>query len=261
MQIYGCTDPSVIKSLQSASSKGLKVKVFYDPSGSGNLRKKIKNAIPLNRRGLMHKKILIIDEEQIFIGTANFTPTSLCMHDNVILGLHDKQLAHDLQHSTEQKLHAVIGKQTVDFWHLPDFKQDCLKSVLKLLSSAQKSIKIALFTFSHPSILEALQSAKERGVEVLVALDHHMVKGAGQKAVEFLHKSGIPLYTGKGGKLLHHKWCLIDEKSLILGSANWTKSAFRINEDCLLVIHPLTEEQKGKFRRIWKQIEASCKTK
>ncbi|MES2200567.1 MAG: phosphatidylserine/phosphatidylglycerophosphate/cardiolipin synthase family protein [Chlamydiota bacterium] len=257
LQIYGCTDPAVISSLLRASEKGTSVRIFYDPSGSSALYKKIPQATPLIRSGLMHKKILVLDDKTVFIGTANFTPTSLCMHDNVILGLRSKELAYDLQHSLKNRLHYTIGGQEIDLWHLPDFQQECLNNTLHLLSKAEKTIHIALFTFTHPKILEALFAAKERGVKICVALDYYTAKGASLKTVELLQKAHIPLYISKGGKLLHHKWCLIDKSTLLLGSANWTKSAFTINEDCLLVIHALTDFQKKYFDKIWKSIESN----
>ena len=257
LQIYGCTDPTVIHSLQKTITRGALVRIFYDPSGSGPLQKKIPQAMPLIRSGLMHKKILILDEETVFIGTANFTSTSLCMHDNVILGLYSKELAHDLQHSLKNHLHYTIGGQEIDLWHLPDFQQECLKNTLHLISLAKETIHIALFTFTHPEILEALFSAKKRGVNIFVALDYYTARGASRKTAELLQASHIPLYINKGGKLLHHKWCLIDKSTLLLGSANWTKSAFTINEDCLLVIHTLTDLQKKYFWKIWKNIESN----
>jgi cardiolipin synthase A/B len=255
LQIYGCSDNAVIHSLVHAHKKGLPVKVFYDPSGSGPLDKKIPTAIPLIRSGLMHKKILILDEETIFIGTANFTPTSLCMHDNVILGIHSKEMAYDIQHSLKNYLKYKIGGQDIELWHLPDFQQECLKNTLHLLSTAKKTIHISLFTFTHKKILDALLTAKERGVQISVALDYYTSRGASKKTVEFLKKHHIPLYISKGGKLLHHKWCLVDEDTLLIGSANWTKSAFTINEDCLLVVYKLTDFQKSYFRKIWKNIK------
>lgn len=257
LQIYGCTDHTVIHCLQKAITKGTLVRIFYDPSGSGPLQKKIKEATPLIRSGLMHKKILIVDDETILIGTANFTPTSLCMHDNVILGLYSKELAYDIQHSLKNHLQHTIGGQKIDLWHLPDFQQECLKNTLDLISLAKETIHISLFTFTHPKILEALLSAKERGISIFVALDYYTAKGASRKTAELLQASKIPLYINKGGKLLHHKWCLIDKSTLLLGSANWTKSAFTINEDCLLVIHTLTDLQKKHFWKIWKNIESN----
>lgn len=255
LQIYGCTDQIVINSLLKASQRDVCLKIFYDPSGSGSLYKKIPEAVPLIRRGLMHKKILILDNETVFIGTANFTPTSLCMHDNIILGFHSEKLAYDLQHSLKNHSHYKINDQDIDLWHLPDFKEQCLKNTIEMLNLAKKTIHIALFTFTHPKILEALHEAQKRGIQIYVALDYYTAKGASSKATAFLQEANIPVYISKGGKLLHHKWCLIDQETLLIGSANWTKSAFTINEDCLLVIHPLTDSQKKYFEKIWKNIE------
>lgn len=261
MQIYGCTDSGIINSIQSLQKKGVATSVFYDPSGSGALYKKIKGATPLQRQGLMHKKILILDKEKVFIGSTNFTPTSLCMHDNTILGFHSKELAHDILHSPLQHTTYLISGQRIDLWHLPDHRNACIKNLLNLISSAEKSIRIALFTFTHPDILAALKKAQDRGIDVKVALDYSTSLGASAKTVEFLQNKNIPLYIGTKGKLLHHKWCIIDEKTLILGSANWTKSAFTINEDCLLVVYDLTKKQKQQIRRIWAKIEKTAQKK
>jgi len=261
LQIYGCTESAVIHSIQHAQKKGICTSIFYDPSGSGSLNKKIKGAIPLHRRGLMHKKILVTDQEKVFIGSTNLTPTSLCMHDNTILGFHSKELAYDILHSLAQHTSYSIGSQKIDLWHLPDHKHACIKKVLELISSAKKTIRIAMFTFTHPDILKSLEQAQKEGVEVKVALDYSSSIGASATTVQFLQEKKIPFYIGAKGKLLHHKWCLIDETTLILGSANWTKSAFKINEDCLLVVSDLTKKQKKQFQRIWSKIEKTSSKK
>jgi len=255
LQIYGCTDPGVIGSLKNCIKRVESAEIFYDPSGSRSLNLKIPSASPLIRKGLMHKKILIVDRKKIFVGTANFTPTSLCMHDNVIMGLYDEKLANDLLSSPKNRIETVIKGQKIEFWHLPDFRNECLENTLQLLSEAKETLHIALFTFTHRKILDALLEAKQRGVTVKIGLDSSSAIGSGSKTVDLLRKNGIFPRIGKGGKLLHHKWCLIDKKTLILGSANWTKSAFTINEDCLLIVHNLTASQKKFFERVWKNIE------
>jgi phosphatidylserine/phosphatidylglycerophosphate/cardiolipin synthase-like enzyme len=257
LQIYGCTDPNIITSIQNLQKNKISCSVFYDPSGSLELTSKISGATPLYRRGLMHKKILILDNEKVFIGSANFTPTSLCMHDNTVIGFHSQELAYDILYNISQNTSYQIGNQTIELWHLPDQKHACLNKILYSIESAKKTIRIALFTFTHPKILEELFKAKKRGVHVEVALDYSSSLGASSKTVEFLEKRNISLYIGTKTKLLHHKWCLIDNTTLLLGSANWTKSAFAINEDCLLVIYKLNDLQKRQFQKIWSKIESS----
>jgi len=256
IQIYGCTDPHLIDEIKKASKRGADLRLFYDPSGSGDLKKKLPFAIPLPcKNGLMHKKIAIADETLVFLGSANFTPTSLRMHDNLVIGLYQKDLARFIQSSTGNRLTCSLGDQPAEFWHLPDFKHECLERVLSLINEAKSSIHIALFTFTHPQILHALIKANERGVAVRIAIDFYSSQGASKKAIATLHKGNISALISQGGKLLHHKWALIDEHTLLLGSANWTESAFRSNEDCIFILHGLKQDQKKYLRRLWKEIE------
>ena len=73
--------------------------------------------------------------------------------------------------------------------------------------------------------------------------------------IEELCKNGISPLKSEGGKLLHHKWALIDQKTLFLGSANWTRLAFQKNEDCLFILHNLTEKQTNYFLKLWAEIK------
>ena len=258
LQIYGFTEDDLIASLAKAHAKGIFTEIFYDPSASKALQKKLPQAIPLSCKGLMHKKILVSDQTTSFIGTANFTQTSLCMHDNLVIGLYHKELALFLESSLENHLFFTIAGQRAEFWHLPDLQHQCLNRVIHSLQEAKKSIYIALFAFTHKKIIQELILAKKRGVQVFVALDFYNAQGSGKKTIVTLLEADIPLWISPGGgKLLHHKWCSIDEQTLLLGSTNWTQSAFTKNEDCLLILQDLTRPQNICIRKIWKSIESN----
>ena len=84
------------------------------------------------------------------------------------------------------------------------------------------------------------------------------MKGASKKTATLLQSEKIDPLVSKGGKLLHHKWCVIDKSTLLLGSANWTKSAFYKNEDCILMLYNLTKKQNTHFEKIWKDIKSNA---
>ncbi len=255
LQIYGCTDPHILQELKKTSDRNVDISLFYDPSGSGPLNKKLPFATPLQSQGLMHKKILISDDERVFIGSANLTPTSLRMHDNLVVGLYHKELAFFIKNSIENHFLFSIGNQPAEFWHLPDFQNGCLERMIQRIDEASKSIHIALFTFTHPKLIQALIRAKKRKVKIHLTIDHSSSQGASRKAIEELCKNGISPLKSEGGKLLHHKWALIDQKTLFLGSANWTRLAFQKNEDCLFILHNLTEKQTNYFLKLWAEIK------
>jgi phosphatidylserine/phosphatidylglycerophosphate/cardiolipin synthase-like enzyme len=108
-----------------------------------------------------------------------------------------------------------------------------------------------MFTWTHPLHTAHVIAAHQRGVQVEIIIDHHSAMGASQKTVTALQEAGIGVRLGQGPQLLHHKMAWVDEMTLILGSANWTKSAFKKNEDCFLILHDLSSSQRGLLDKLW----------
>jgi phosphatidylserine/phosphatidylglycerophosphate/cardiolipin synthase-like enzyme len=112
-----------------------------------------------------------------------------------------------------------------------------------------------MFTFTHPILTETLIKAKKRGVDVKVAIDFESKKGASNKTIERLKNENIAIFFNPDSKLCHHKYILLDNKTLICGSANWTKSAFNKNFDCFLILYNLDDKQKKFMTKLWKTIQ------
>lgn len=208
----------------------------------------------------MHQKILILDNETVFIGSANMTSASLRMHDNLVIGLVSRPVANFLREHEPYDhgyLKTMVGGQEMEIWLLPDPRGKALTELRKKIRAAHKSIQIALFTFTHPGLVEEVIDAHKRGVHVSIVIDMHSGLGASSKIVEKLRAEGVPVHLSRGIQLLHHKFIYIDEKTLITGSANWTKAAFYKNSDLILALHHLNEEQKKFMNRLWHTVEAS----
>lgn len=256
--MYGITDKDILSLLEHKATEGVRVDLFYDPSASPCLRRGLSPLVftyPINSQGLMHRKILIIDKKQVFLGSANFTPQSLTMHDNLVLGFHSPPLAHFLSESHSSYFSFKSGPQTSELWLLPDVNDQAMDRLQELIRSAQKSIYIAMFTITHPLIAEGLKEAHQRGVKVKCAVDHYTGQGASAGFLQSLSSSGIEVLLSSGKQLLHHKWALIDGKTFISGSANWTRSAFSQNQDCFIILFDLDLKQKKFLDNIWNIIE------
>ena len=154
----------------------------------------------------MHRKIVSLDHAQVFLGSANFTATSLCHHDNLVLGIYSPPLAEFLENPLTTSFSFDLNKQKGEVFLLPDSGQTGLKRLLGCLNEAKVKIWIAMFTLTHPEIAEALIQAKQRGVAVTVAVDYYTAKGASKKTLEALEKEGIKILNSQGRQLLHHKW-------------------------------------------------------
>ena len=260
--MYSITDPEMVALLDHQSHQGIATTVFYDPSATPAKLKKLLHApvklTPVHCRGLMHRKILIVDDASVYLGSANLTTQSLRLHDNFVIGLFHPPLAQYLRTLTSAPYQFDLIGQKGEIWLLPESGTIALNKLLERIDRATSSIKIAIFTLTHPHIIASLIAAQQRGVKVEIAVDYFTARGSSKKSIDQLASSGITIFLSQGRQLLHHKWALIDDETLTMGSANWTKAAFTRNQDFILQLSPLNAEQKNYMQRLWKTLVLEC---
>lgn len=260
--MFGLSDRAVLSTLSKKIQGNIPTTIYYDTGGSPKIHRHLRGSDlhPIKNVGLMHQKILIIDNEMVFIGSANMTSASLRMHDNLVIGFMSRSLAKFLEaHEpfSPGYFRTVVGGQDLELWLLPDPRGHALSELRKKIRCAHKSIRIALFTFTHPGLIDEVIDAHNRGVTVSIVVDMYSGLGASAKALENLKKAGVPVRLSQGPQLLHHKFIYIDEETLVTGSANWTKAAFYKNSDCILALHRLNKDQKKFMSRLWRAVETS----
>lgn len=241
---YALTDRAILELLQKKALDGVTIHIYYHKNNNAHLTKYHKDNLhfhPILGKGLMHEKWIVIDETVCLFGTANLTPSSLSMHDNFLLGLHCPDLAKALSKGESTDFKQKFGDQNFELFLLPH--PNALGKVINTLESAKKTITLALFTFTHPEIIKTLLQLHRRGVHVELYLDRYTARGASSAALKQCKEAGIPTYLSQGLPLFHHKWALIDSKTLILGSANWTQAAFQKNKDFVCFLHPINDKQ------------------
>ncbi len=241
--MYGFTDPAFAALLQKKAEEGVDVKVFFDARGSDSILVPPVQAFPLRGKGLKHRKIVVIDEELLFLGSANMTPSSLTAHDNLSVGLFYPALARNL---TGPQLSPYRFEQG-ELWLLPH--PEALKCLISLLQSTKNKIFVSMFTLTHPLLIQELIEAHKRGVDVQVAVDYFAGRGAGAKALKALAGGGVKILISQGQQLLHHKWMVADNR-LIMGSVNWTKAGFSANQDFFIIFESLTSDQRKYFDKL-----------
>lgn len=269
---FSLTDPSVIGLLlqKKTTLKLLEIKTDLKPIPQ--FYSMLEKELSWKRQpslGLMHEKILLIDEDICFLGTANMTTESLTMHDNIMVGFKDEKLSKFFQdyalsnypknHKHLQSHLFDINRQNLKVWLLPCRGNKATQDLIEEIEKSKKSLLISMFTLTHPQILQAIASAKDRGVRVKIYLDKSSFEGASKKAALWLISQGVEVHTSIGLQLLHHKMALIDDTTLILGSANWTLSAFKKNRDFYFVLNPLTPLQSHQLKKIFQHISKHAK--
>jgi len=261
LSVYGITDPLILSNLSKKAFENLSISIQYDASASTALKKHLPSSIhltPVKSKGLMHRKIVLIDRTQVYLGSANLTTSSLRHHANLVLGFYHPGLAAFLENPTATSYAFEVQEQRGEVYLFPDPLKLGLSRLIQCIDEAQHQILIAMFTLTHPEITHALIQAQKRGVDVRVAVDAYTARGASKKTVESLNREDVRVLLSQGKELLHHKWALIDEKILAMGSANWTKAAFNKNDDFLLFFSPLNKSQKRFLTNLWGIIECEA---
>lgn len=265
--IYSLNDPKVIHALRKKAFENIPVTVICDAEASQGVEKRLGPKVETIFRkghGLMHRKILVIDQQKVWLGSANMTTTSLKMHGNLVIGLDNPELANaiDKQAKTMSKtgqIHKQLvesftsGEQRGEIYFLPE-NPVALKKLRNLIQTAQKTIKVAMFTWTRHDLADDIIQASKRGVITEIAIDRSAAESAGSEIVKKLSENGIAVRLSQGEALLHHKMMVVDDSILVNGSANWTKSAFDRNEDCFIVLYDLSQEQQNYLKSLWKEI-------
>ncbi len=258
LKIYALTDPTLLKTLEKQAKKGNSVTIACDHKATPSLTHLPFTLKRIKAKGLMHQKIALIDNHTTFLGSANFTTSSLVLHDNLSVGIYHPGLVQFLKENETGSFAFSLAKEEGEIFLLPDKEEKALLKILNTLHSAKKEIFLSMFTLTHPAILQALAEAKGRGVKVIVALDFFTARGASLKAEKLLKGAGCAVYISSGNQLFHHKWAFIDQEKLILGSTNWTKAAFKKNHDILLFLSNLPKEQTSYLQKLCQTILSEC---
>lgn len=253
--------------------------------------------------GLMHHKFMVIDEEMVVMGSANWTLSGVhgdFAHDesrgnaNGLLKIQSSELATVFIEEFElmwgdgpgKKKDSLFGLQkplrsptivnipgsqvTVQFSPVSEsepWSRSVNGLIGKTLTQATDSIDLALFVFSDQGISDRLAQVSEAGVDVRALIDSNFIYRSYSEALDMLGKA-IPDHRCKfeannrpwkqpinsigtpnlpEGDKLHHKFALIDEQTVIVGSHNWSAAANHNNDEDLLIIRNQTVA--AHFRR------------
>jgi phosphatidylserine/phosphatidylglycerophosphate/cardiolipin synthase-like enzyme len=104
---------------------------------------------------------------------------------------------------------------------LPD---DSARPIVDAINHAQKSLRIKMFVFSDPAILQAVTAARKRGVSVRVMLNPARRSGESENADarEVLKAGRVDVLDGNPEfDLTHEKSMVVDDQTAFIMSFNW----------------------------------------
>jgi phosphatidylserine/phosphatidylglycerophosphate/cardiolipin synthase-like enzyme len=125
-----------------------------------------------------------------------------------------------------------------------------LDALLGAVNSAQKSLDIAIYNFSEPALANALIHAKNRGVQVRLVMESDNLT---KPVPQWLLTAGIPIIGDGQDSLMHDKFMVVDGKTLLVGSANFTDNGLNTDNNYLLQINDpnLAEAYSEEFESMF----------
>ncbi len=126
----------------------------------------------------------------------------------------------------------------------------CTDAIVKELEGAKETVLVQAYSFTSAPIAKALMEAHKRGVKVQVILDKSQWTEKYSSAT-FFQNVGIPTFVDDIHGLAHNKIMVIDGKTVITGSFNFTKAAEESNAENLLVIQDA--DLAAKYAKNWQE--------
>lgn len=111
----------------------------------------------------------------------------------------------------------------------------CTGAVVREISRARNTILVQAYSFTSTPIASALVEAARRGVHIEAILDKSNRTGR-YSAADFLVNARIPTFIDSKHAIAHNKVIVIDAKTVITGSFNFTKAAEESNAENLLIL-------------------------
>ncbi len=136
----------------------------------------------------------------------------------------------------------------------PVFSPEDGQEIIYLIDSAQRSIDIEIYVFSSRDVVDALQRAKDRGVDVRIILEEDVMGGENGEMFRELDSKGFSVrYASKAYKLTHSKFMIIDGNSVLVGSHNLSNSALFKNREASVIIRDsdVSGEFEEAFEKDW----------
>ncbi|MCA0455536.1 MAG: phospholipase D-like domain-containing protein [Chloroflexi bacterium] len=227
-----------------------------------------------NRSALMHNKFMILDSTSVITGSYNYTINDTYRNNNNMLIFRSQKMVQDYQNEFnkmfEQKLFGASKPSNTPF---ASFTQDgaavqvlfapedrVVAALAVALSGATTSIRFMAFSFTLDDIAGVMQQKAQQGVVINGIFE---TTGSETRTSELrpLLCSGLAMRQDGNPFVMHHKVFIIDDKTVVMGSFNFSTGARDSNDENMLIITDpdLALQYVEEFNRRWAESKQPTK--
>ena len=277
MAIYQLDLPNVTQAMVDAKKRGLTARVvtgtdiFTDPKENPSFKEMQKAGIPVvdgNPNAIMHDKFVVIDKKAVWSGSWNFTENDTYRYNNHGIEIYSPELAQnytvtfekmfvDKKFGSQRKPGGTTQKLTINNTPVESYfaPEDAIQSaIVARLKSATQAIDFMAFSFTDDKMGAMILERAKAGVKVRGVFEN---TGSNTEYSEYggMKKAGLDVWQDGNPYLMHHKIFIVDGKTVVMGSFNFSENAETENDENLLIIDDpsLAQQLIAEFGRVYDQ--------
>jgi phosphatidylserine/phosphatidylglycerophosphate/cardiolipin synthase-like enzyme len=245
---------ALAKALLERSTRGVRVRLVIDSdhAGTPSVELLLAAGLPIvmdDRSGLMHNKFCVADGERVWTGSANFTLSDVQQNFNNAVLITSPEVAENYTREFVEMFDLrLFGKRSprdtphprlllddipLEIYFAPEDRVQ--NEIIAEIAEARERVDFMMFSFTSEPLSEAL---------LMRMLDNVAVRGIMEKSLagqessrdEFLALRGAEIYIDENDALFHHKVMIVDAKTVITGSYNYSAAAENTNDENVVII-------------------------
>jgi phosphatidylserine/phosphatidylglycerophosphate/cardiolipin synthase-like enzyme len=205
-----------------------------------------------DREPLMHHKFVVIDGLDVWTGSMNFTVNGAYRNDNNLVHVRSNRVAQDYLREFEEMFierrfgalsrantpypQVSVEGVTFEIYFSPD--DDVALELNRIIQSAEESIDFMVYSLTSDLITEAILTRAKESVSVRGVIERDQVANAGSD-FQRLRDNGVDIRMDGNPRKMHHKVFIIDEKVVITGSYNFSRSAEEFNDENVMILYDI----------------------
>ncbi len=274
MAIYDLNLWSIRDALINAYRRGINVRVVTESDNMDEQEIQELKAAGIQvlgdrREDLMHDKFIVIDRNEIWTGSMNFTTGGGYRDNNNLLRLQSADLAEAYTREFEQMfvddhfgsekssktsnpVLTVNGSQ-VEVYFSPE--DGTLEHILTAIGSAKQSIYFMAYSFTTDELAAALLERARNGVTVKGVFDQDQYHTNAGTEYDTLYNAGVDVLLDGNPRLMHHKVIIIDGQVVVTGSYNFSNNAEHNNDENTLIIYnsSIAAQYTAEFQKVYSE--------
>jgi phosphatidylserine/phosphatidylglycerophosphate/cardiolipin synthase-like enzyme len=272
MAIFDLNLWSIRDALIGAHRRGVTVRLVTESDNldEPEINDLVEAGIPVlgdRREGLMHNKFTVIDRQEVWTGSMNYSTTEAYLNNNNLLRMRSNQLAENYSKEFEEMFtddlfgpdirpatpnpSLTIDGVKIENYFSPD--DHAANQIVEEINSAQQSIYFLAFSFTADPLAEAIIARAQSGVIVAGVMEETQAESNIGGDYNLFVTSGVNVRLDGNPRNMHNKVIVIDKQTVITGSYNFSNSAETRNDENIVIIHnaDLAAEYLAEFEKIY----------